>query len=56
MNIKKALFAMSICIMAAGCGNPSQNASEDGFVDSVTEALQNSGKINPDNMKWTRTL
>ena len=55
MNIKKALFAMSICIMAAGCGNPSQNASEDGFIDSVTEALQNNGKINPDNMKWTRT-
>ena len=48
------LFCLGLCLCAAACGNPNQKASDSEFVDSVTEALANGGRINMDQLQWTR--
>ena len=52
-GMKKLLFG-SLGLLAVACGHPSQDASDTVFVDSVTEALANGGKVNPDHLQWTR--
>ena len=52
-NIIKRL-CIGLCLLAAACGNPVQKASEPDFTDSVAEALGNGGKINLDQLQWTR--
>ena len=52
-NIIKRL-CIGLCLLAAACGNPVQKASEPDFTDSVAEALENGGKINLDQLQWTR--
>ena len=41
-------------LFAAACGNPAQNTDDANFKDSVTEALENGGKIDMDAFLWTR--
>jgi hypothetical protein len=48
------LCAFALCLFAVACGNPSPKVTDAEFSDSVTEALANGGKINLDQMRWTR--
>ncbi len=50
--MNKLTFCVGLAVLAISCGNPSKNAPE--FVDSVAEALANNGKINLEQLQWTR--
>lgn len=52
-NIRNILF-VTIVLLAAACGGPVQKSCDAGFVDGVVEALSEGGKINADNLCWTR--
>ncbi len=54
MKTINKLTAMCMFLFAAACGNPAQNTDDANFKDSVTEALENGGKINMDAFLWTR--
>ena len=50
--MNKLTFCVGLTVLAISCGNPSKNTPE--FVDSVAEALANDGKINLEQIQWTR--
>ena len=50
----KKLLIGGLGLLAVACGGPEQKSNESEFIDSVTEALANGGRINPDNLRWTR--
>ena len=52
--MKKIFKFIGICFCAAACSNPTQKASDTEFIDSVSEALSNNGKINFEQLAWTR--
>lgn len=54
MKTINKLTAMCMFLFAAACGNPAQNTDDANFKDSVTEALENGGKIDMDAFLWTR--
>lgn len=54
MNKITGLLCLGSFLCAFACGNPSQNEADSEFVDGVSEALANDGKINLDNLVWTR--
>ena len=54
MNCINKLICLSICLCAAACGNPSSKNNDIEFTDNVSEALANGGKIDLDDLVWTR--
>ena len=54
MNCINKLICLSICLCAAACGNPSSKNNDMEFTDNVSEALANGGKIDLDDLVWTR--
>ena len=52
--MKKTLKLLGIGLCAAACTNPSQNVSDEKFIDGVSEALAKDGRINVENFSWTR--
>ena len=54
MNCINKLICLSICLCAAACGNPSSKNNDMEFTDNVSEALANGGKIDLDDLGWTR--
>jgi regulation of enolase protein 1 (concanavalin A-like superfamily) len=52
-NITK-LLCLGVCFWAASCGDPVRNAPESVFTDSVAEAMANGGRIDLDQLQWTR--
>ena len=54
IRMKTIFKFIGICFCAAACSNPTQKASDTEFIDSVSEALSNNGKINFEQLAWTR--
>lgn len=52
--MKKIIKLLCICLCAVACSNPSQKESDTVFADGVTEALSDNGRIDLDNLVWTR--
>ena len=47
-------LCMGLCICAVSCGSPAQKATDTEFIDSVADALADGGKIQLDQLQWTR--
>ena len=47
-------LCMGLCICAVSCGSPAQKATDTDFIDSVADALADGGKIQLDQLQWTR--
>ena len=52
--MKNIVKFLGICFCAAACCNPSQKVSDKVSADSVTESLADNGRINFNNLSWTR--
>ena len=47
-------LGIGLSILAVSCGSPSQKASDAEFVDSVADALASGGRIDLNQLRWTR--
>ena len=57
MNRMKRFFTLGLSMLAIACGSATEENKgnqDEGFTDSVTEALADGGKINIDRLEWTR--
>ncbi len=54
MNKIIRLLCLSSCLYMVACGNPSQKITDSEFMDCVSEALNNNGRVDLDNFVWTR--
>ena len=47
-------FCLVFCLCTVSCGNNTPKTSESVFTDSVAEAMANGGRINLNQLRWTR--
>ena len=48
------ILCVGLCLCAVSCGTSSQEASDEEFIDSVSEALEAGGQIDLNRLQWTR--